>query len=172
MERYEHAFYRPLVSNWQNYENWQLGGGRDATQRATDIWKQALKEYQEPAMDPAIREASGRLRRTAAARRSAAKNPELVTSARTDRSRSTAVSWYVLIAMLIVFTLSIADRYVISTVLEPIRLELHLSDSGVAFLTGASLALFYVTFGFRSRGWSIAAIDATSSPPRCCSGRQ
>jgi trimethylamine---corrinoid protein Co-methyltransferase len=57
MERYEHAFYRPLVSNWQNYENWQLGGGKDATQRATEIWKQALKEYQEPALDPAIREA-------------------------------------------------------------------------------------------------------------------
>ncbi|MEP6548181.1 MAG: trimethylamine methyltransferase family protein [Gammaproteobacteria bacterium] len=56
MERYEHAFYRPLVSNWQNYENWQLSGGKDATQRATDIWKQALKEYEEPAMDPAIRE--------------------------------------------------------------------------------------------------------------------
>lgn len=57
MERYEHAFYRPLVSNWQNYENWQIAGGRDATQRATEIWKSALKEYVEPAMDPAIREA-------------------------------------------------------------------------------------------------------------------
>jgi trimethylamine--corrinoid protein Co-methyltransferase len=56
MERYEHAFYRPLVSNWQNYENWQIAGGKDATQRATDIWKNALKEYVEPAMDPAIRE--------------------------------------------------------------------------------------------------------------------
>jgi trimethylamine--corrinoid protein Co-methyltransferase len=59
MERYEHAFYRPLVSNWQNYENWQLGGGKDATQRATDLWKQALKEYEEPAMDPAIRDELG-----------------------------------------------------------------------------------------------------------------
>jgi len=57
MERYEHAFYRPLVSNWQNFENWQLAGAKDATRRATDIWKQALKEYQEPAMDPGIREA-------------------------------------------------------------------------------------------------------------------
>jgi trimethylamine--corrinoid protein Co-methyltransferase len=57
MERYEHAFYRPLLSNWQNYENWQIGGGKDATQRATDLWKQALIEYQEPALDPAIREA-------------------------------------------------------------------------------------------------------------------
>jgi trimethylamine--corrinoid protein Co-methyltransferase len=57
LERYEHAFYRPLVSNWQNYESWQIAGGKDATQRATDLWKQALKEYEEPAMDPAIREA-------------------------------------------------------------------------------------------------------------------
>jgi trimethylamine---corrinoid protein Co-methyltransferase len=57
MERYEHAFYRPMVSNWQNYENWQLGGGKDATQRATEIWKQALKEYEEPALDPAVHEA-------------------------------------------------------------------------------------------------------------------
>lgn len=57
LERYEHAFYRPLVSNWQNYENWQIAGGRDATQRASDIWKKSLKEYVEPAVDPAIREA-------------------------------------------------------------------------------------------------------------------
>jgi predicted MFS family arabinose efflux permease len=54
----------------------------------------------------------------------------------------------VLLAMVGVYSLSIADRYVISTVLEPIRLELHLTDSGIAFLTGVSLALFYVFFGF------------------------
>ena len=56
--------------------------------------------------------------------------------------------WYVLIVMVMVYTLSIADRYVISTVLEPIRLELQLTDSGIAFLTGVSLALFYVVLGF------------------------
>ncbi|HEV7984799.1 MAG TPA: trimethylamine methyltransferase family protein [Steroidobacteraceae bacterium] len=56
MERYEHAFYQPLVSNWQNFENWQLAGGKDATQRATEIWKRALTEYEEPPMDAAIRE--------------------------------------------------------------------------------------------------------------------
>jgi trimethylamine--corrinoid protein Co-methyltransferase len=57
LERYEHAFYEPLVSNWQNYENWQIAGGRDATERATEIWKRALTEYQEPALDPGISEA-------------------------------------------------------------------------------------------------------------------
>jgi MFS family permease len=54
----------------------------------------------------------------------------------------------VLIMMVLVYTLSIADRYVISTVLEPIRLELQLTDSGIAFLTGVALALFYVVLGF------------------------
>jgi predicted MFS family arabinose efflux permease len=61
---------------------------------------------------------------------------------------SAVVRWYVLLMMVLVYTLSIADRYVVSTVLEPIRIELHLSDSGIAFLTGVSLALFYVAFGF------------------------
>jgi MFS family permease len=60
---------------------------------------------------------------------------------------SAVVRWYVLIVMCLVYTVSIADRYVISTVLEPIRLELNLTDSGVAFLTGVSLSLFYVVFG-------------------------
>lgn len=55
MERYEHAFYQPLVSNWQNYESWSLAGGKDATQRATEIWQRALEEYEEPALDPAVR---------------------------------------------------------------------------------------------------------------------
>ena len=54
LERYEHAFYEPLVSNWQSYENWQIAGGHDATERATGIWKRALAEYEEPALDPAI----------------------------------------------------------------------------------------------------------------------
>ncbi|MGB7906311.1 MAG: MFS transporter [Steroidobacteraceae bacterium] len=61
---------------------------------------------------------------------------------------TTLQRWYVLLMMVLVYTLSIADRYVISTVLEPIRLELQLTDSGIAFLTGVSLALFYVVLGF------------------------
>jgi trimethylamine---corrinoid protein Co-methyltransferase len=57
MERYEHAFYQPLVSNWQNYENWALAGSRDATQRATAIWQRALEEYAQPPLDPVVRAA-------------------------------------------------------------------------------------------------------------------
>jgi MFS family permease len=61
---------------------------------------------------------------------------------------SLALRWYVLLMVVLVYTMSIADRYSISTVQESIRLELHLSDSGVAFLTGVSLAFFYVVLGF------------------------
>jgi predicted MFS family arabinose efflux permease len=55
--------------------------------------------------------------------------------------------WYVLIVLTIVYALNIADRFSISTLIEPIRLEMGLSDSGIAFLTGVALALFYVTIG-------------------------
>jgi trimethylamine--corrinoid protein Co-methyltransferase len=57
LARYETAFYQPLVSNWQNYENWELAGGLDATARATKIWQTALEVYEQPPLDPAIAEA-------------------------------------------------------------------------------------------------------------------
>jgi trimethylamine---corrinoid protein Co-methyltransferase len=56
LARYERAFYQPLLSNWQNYENWELAGGLNATQRATRIWQQALEAYQQPPLEPAVRE--------------------------------------------------------------------------------------------------------------------
>lgn len=56
LERYSTAFYQPLLSNWQNYESWQEAGGLDATARATKVWKKALEEYRQPAMDESIRE--------------------------------------------------------------------------------------------------------------------
>jgi predicted MFS family arabinose efflux permease len=65
-----------------------------------------------------------------------------------EQTASLAERWYVASMMCLVYTLSISDRYSISTVLEPIRRELHLSDANIAFLTGVSLAIFYVIFGF------------------------
>src|SRR6516165_196886 len=55
--------------------------------------------------------------------------------------------WYVLGMLTVVYALNIADRFSISTLIEPIRAELRLSDAGMAFLTGGALALFYVTVG-------------------------
>jgi len=55
--------------------------------------------------------------------------------------------WYVLAVLTLVYALNIADRFSISTLIEPIRKELALSDKGIAFLTGSALAFFYVTVG-------------------------
>lgn len=53
--------------------------------------------------------------------------------------------WYILAVLTFVYALNIADRYSISTLLEPIRIELHFTDGGVGFSTGVALALFYVS---------------------------
>ncbi len=56
LERFEKAFYAPLISDWRNYENWEIAGGLNATQRANALWKSALEKYEQPAMDLAIAE--------------------------------------------------------------------------------------------------------------------
>jgi trimethylamine--corrinoid protein Co-methyltransferase len=57
LARYEHAFYRPLLSDWSNFENWTEAGAKNATQRATGIWKKLLAEFVPPPLDPAVKEA-------------------------------------------------------------------------------------------------------------------
>jgi MFS family permease len=69
-----------------------------------------------------------------------------ITTAQTEVA-SLAERWYVLIAMCVVYAINIAARYVVTTVFEPIRLELKLTDTGGALLTGPPLALFYVCCG-------------------------
>lgn len=54
LERYESAFYSPLLSNRQNFEAWQEAGSIDAGARANAIWKQLLQEYEQPPLDPSI----------------------------------------------------------------------------------------------------------------------
>src|SRR5258708_18424818 len=55
--------------------------------------------------------------------------------------------WYVLVLLTVVYASNIADRFVISTLIEPIRIEFHLSDSSICFLTGTALAIFYTGMG-------------------------
>ncbi len=57
LERYETAFYSPILSDWRNYESWREAGALTAERRANAIWKQLLVDYQQPALDPAIDEA-------------------------------------------------------------------------------------------------------------------
>ncbi len=55
LERYDSAFYEPMLSDWRNFETWQEDGAFSATQRANRIWKQLLADYEEPPMDDAVR---------------------------------------------------------------------------------------------------------------------
>jgi predicted MFS family arabinose efflux permease len=55
--------------------------------------------------------------------------------------------WYVLFLMTLVYAINIADRFVVSTLIEPIKADFSLSDTEVGFLTGVVLAVFYVTAG-------------------------
>ena len=57
IERYEQAFYTPLLSNWDNHPQWLERGSIDARSRANQIWKKLLADHQDPGLDPAIEEA-------------------------------------------------------------------------------------------------------------------
>jgi trimethylamine--corrinoid protein Co-methyltransferase len=53
MERYRTAFYAPFVSDLSNFGQWTETGAQTATERANVIWKQVLRDFEPPAIDPA-----------------------------------------------------------------------------------------------------------------------
>jgi trimethylamine--corrinoid protein Co-methyltransferase len=56
LNRYQDAFYAPMVSDWQNFENWSDRGGLTAEQQANKVWKQLLASYEAPAINSALLE--------------------------------------------------------------------------------------------------------------------
>ena len=55
-ERYETAFYSPIVSDWKNYEGWEAAGGIWTPERAHHMFKDIVNSFEEPPMDAAIRD--------------------------------------------------------------------------------------------------------------------
>jgi trimethylamine--corrinoid protein Co-methyltransferase len=53
-DRYETAFYQPIVSDWTNYEGWDLKGGVWTAERAHNIFKDIIRSFEPPKMDVAI----------------------------------------------------------------------------------------------------------------------
>jgi len=72
---------------------------------------------------------------------------ETTVAAGADRTVAVTSRWYLLAMLTAIYALNIADRFAISTLIEPIKADLALSDTAIGFLTGTVLALFYVSAG-------------------------
>ncbi|MGB0852725.1 MAG: trimethylamine methyltransferase family protein [Pikeienuella sp.] len=49
MERYETAFYDPIVADLSNFGSWTEAGAKTSAERATEVWKGKLASYEPPA---------------------------------------------------------------------------------------------------------------------------
>ena len=56
LARYESAFYSPILSDWRNFETWTEAGRPTTYDHANRIFKEVLARYEEPAIDPAVKE--------------------------------------------------------------------------------------------------------------------
>ncbi|MGA1594453.1 MAG: trimethylamine methyltransferase family protein [Ilumatobacteraceae bacterium] len=53
--RYTSEFLSPMVSDWRNWESWQLAGSPDARTRANALARELIAAHAEPGLDDAIR---------------------------------------------------------------------------------------------------------------------
>jgi trimethylamine--corrinoid protein Co-methyltransferase len=56
LERFETAFYSPIISDWRNFETWEEAGKPTAYDKANSVWQKELAAYERPPMDKAIEE--------------------------------------------------------------------------------------------------------------------
>jgi MFS family permease len=63
-------------------------------------------------------------------------------------------SWYVLAILLCVYSVNWMDRYVLVIMLEPIKHDLHLSDTALGLLSGFAFALVYSLAGIPIARWA------------------
>jgi MFS family permease len=61
---------------------------------------------------------------------------------------------YALAALTAVYTLNLVDRGLVSLLLQPIKEDLHLSDTQLGFLTGIAFGLFYACLGVPLARWA------------------
>ncbi|WP_300067829.1 trimethylamine methyltransferase family protein [uncultured Ruegeria sp.] len=55
-DRYTTAFYQPFLSDWKNYEGWDVAGGIWTTERAHHMFKEIISSFEPPAIDDGIRD--------------------------------------------------------------------------------------------------------------------
>ncbi|TCR92018.1 trimethylamine methyltransferase family protein [Rhizobium sp. BK376] len=56
LDRYETAFYSPILSDWRNFETWTEAGRPTTYDHANRVFKETLAAYERPPIDPAVEE--------------------------------------------------------------------------------------------------------------------
>ena len=54
-DRYRDAFYRPMISDWRNFETWDEAGRPTSYDHAERVMNDLLATYEQPQMDDAVR---------------------------------------------------------------------------------------------------------------------
>jgi MFS family permease len=72
----------------------------------------------------------------------------------TDSYPSSSRAWWAVIVLFIAYTLSFVDRTILSLLVEPLRRDLHLSDTEISLLQGLAFAIFYTTVGLPIAVWA------------------
>jgi len=55
-DRYETAFHQPFVSDWRNFEAWEIAGSVWTPERAHGLFKEIIGGFEEPPMDASARD--------------------------------------------------------------------------------------------------------------------
>lgn len=69
------------------------------------------------------------------------------TSAATPYSLSLGQSWYLVFVLLLFYIFSFIDRQIIALLVEPMKRDLHVTDTQIGLLQGVAFALLYCTLG-------------------------
>lgn len=56
-------------------------------------------------------------------------------------------AWFVVIILTLAYTCSFIDRQILTLLIEPIRRDFHINDTGVTLLGSFAFSVFYTTFG-------------------------
>ena len=60
---------------------------------------------------------------------------------------NSAYAWYVVVVLTLAYTCSFIDRQILTLLIEPIRRDLHVTDTQVSLLGGLAFSIFYTTLG-------------------------
>ena len=72
----------------------------------------------------------------------------------TARSPSLAYAWFVVAVLALANAVSFVDRLILSLLVQPIKADLHLSDTQFGLLAGLAFAIFYVFMGLAVARWA------------------